>query len=114
MVQYVQSNDIISIFCVKSDSKLFLAEHCSLRDKKGAVRMRGIERTPDGRCKVGSQFMIWVGDIEYKTYKYTLVFGEVTEGLEALQEMSRVGMVHAAPDMWLLKEEVVIMKCGVL
>lgn len=53
-------------------------------------------------------------DIEYKTYKYTLVFGEVTQGLDALQDVSRIGMIHAASDTWLLKEEVVIMKCGVL
>ena len=72
------------------------------------MRMRGIERTSEGRCKVGSQvrkkrifntktrrcfnllfstfqFMVWVGDIDYKEYKYTLVFGEVTQGLKHLQ-----------------------------
>lgn len=31
--------------------------------------MKGLERTADGRCKVGSQFMIWVGDLEYKVGK---------------------------------------------
>ncbi len=29
--------------------------------------------------------MVWVGDIDYKEYKYTLVFGEVTQGLKHLQ-----------------------------
>ena len=28
--------------------------------------MKGLERTMDGRCRIGSQFMIWVGDLEYK------------------------------------------------
>ena len=35
--------------------------------------MRGMERTPEGRCKVGSQFMVWVGNIDYKEYRFTLV-----------------------------------------
>jgi len=96
-----------------SNNKCFLAEQCNLRDHKGAVRMRGMERTPEGRCKVGSQFMIWVGDIEYKEYKFTLVFGEVTQGLKYLQEISRIGM-FCNETTWLLKEDVVITNCGVL
>ena len=32
--------------------------------------MKGLERTPDGRCRIGSQFMIWVGDLEYKVRRY--------------------------------------------
>ncbi len=36
------------------------------QDHKGAIRMKGLERTADGRCRIGSQFMIWVGDLEYK------------------------------------------------
>jgi len=96
------------------NTRLFLAEQCPLKDHKGAVRMRGMERTIDGRCKVGSQFMIWVGDILYKEYKYTLVFGEVTQGLEQLQDISRIGMMFSAKETWLLKEDVVIVNCGVL
>jgi peptidyl-prolyl isomerase H (cyclophilin H) len=56
------------------EEKYFLAEQCPLKDHKGAIRMKGLERTQDGRCRVGSQFMIWVGDLEYKEYKFTLVF----------------------------------------
>jgi cyclophilin family peptidyl-prolyl cis-trans isomerase len=51
------------------------AERIPLPDCRGAIRMRGTERGQDGQCKVGSQFLIWVGDIEYKTYRHTLVFG---------------------------------------
>ena len=52
--------------------------------------MKGLERTMDGRCRIGSQFMIWVGDLEYKEYRFTLVFGKVVEGFEQLQEISRI------------------------
>jgi len=95
-------------------SRYFLAEQCPLKDHKGAVRMRGMERTLEGRCKVGSQFMVWVGDIHYKEYRYTLVFGEVTQGLKHLQEISRIGMMYSGSETWLLKEDVIITDCGVL
>jgi len=95
-------------------TRFFMAEQCPLKDHKGAVRMRGIERTADGRCKVGSQFMVWVGDIDYKEYKYTLVFGEVTHGLKHLQDISRIGMIYSGHETWLLREDVIISDCGVL
>lgn len=95
-------------------TRFFMAEQCPLKDHKGAVRMRGMERTADGRCKVGSQFMVWVGDIDYKEYKYTLVFGEVTHGLKHLQDISRIGMIYSGHETWLLREDVIIADCGVL
>ena len=48
------------------EEKYFLAEQCPLKDCKGAIRMKGLEKTMDNRVRVGSQFMIWVGDLEYK------------------------------------------------
>ena len=54
------------------EEKYFLAEQCPLKDCKGAIRMKGLERTIDGRCRVGSQFMIWVGDLEYKASRYLI------------------------------------------
>ena len=45
---------------------------------------------PLPRCKIGSQFMIWVGDLEYKEYRYTLVFGKIVEGFDELLEVSRI------------------------
>ncbi|XP_023326914.1 interaptin isoform X2 [Eurytemora carolleeae] len=56
------------------EDKYFMAEQCPLKDHKGAIRMKGLERTVDGRCRIGSQFMIWVGDLEYKEYRFTLVY----------------------------------------
>ena len=64
------------------------------------------------------QFMVWVGDIEYTDFKFrdkfTLVFGEVTHGLKHLQEMSRIGMMYSGHETWLLKEDIIIKRCGVL
>ena len=56
--------------------------------------------------------MVRVGDIEYKDYKFTLVFGEVTHGLKNLQEMSRIGMMYSGYELF--KEDIVIKRCGVL
>jgi hypothetical protein len=61
-----------------------------------------------------SSLQVWVGEIEFKTFKHTLVFGNVVEGLNHLQEVSRIGTFLAGKDTWLLKEEVVIVNCGVL
>jgi len=96
------------------DDKYFLAEQCPLKDKKGAIRMKGLERTIDGRCRVGSQFMIWVGDLEYKEYRFTLVFGQVVEGLGLLQEVSRIKAVQKSPTSWVLRKQVNIIDSGVL
>ena len=42
------------------------------------------EKVVDNRCHVSSPFHIWVGPIDFIKYKYTLVFGEVIEGLKML------------------------------
>lgn len=96
------------------DEKYFLAEQCPLKDQKGAIRMKGLERTIDGRCRVGSQFMIWVGDLEYKEYRFTLVFGRVVEGLEKLAEVSRIKAVQKSPTSWVLRQTVNVVDSGVL
>jgi len=96
------------------EEKYFLAEQCPLKDHKGAIRMKGLERTLDGRCKIGSQFMIWVGDLEYKEYRFTLVFGRVVEGFDQLQEVSRIKAVQKSPTSWVLRQNVVIIESGQL
>jgi len=92
----------------------FLAEQVPLPDAKGAVRMKGSERLENGRCKVNSQFLIWLGDIEYKNYKYTLVFGRVVEGLSKLQEVSRVRSMQDSEANWRMKRVVRVIDCGQL
>ena len=42
------------------------------------------ERIEDNRCHISSLFLIWVGEIDFNTYKYTLVFGHVIDGLKKL------------------------------
>jgi len=96
------------------DERHFLAEQCPLKDHKGAIRMKGLERTGDGRCKIGSQFMIWVGDLEYKEYRFTLVFGKIVEGFDQLQEVSRIKAVQKSPTSWVLRQNVVVIDSGVL
>lgn len=96
------------------DEKYFLAEQCPLKDHKGAIRMKGLERTADGRCRIGSQFMIWVGDLEYKEYKFTLVFGKVVEGFDKLLEVSRIKAVQKSPTSWVLRQTVTIVDAGIL
>jgi len=96
------------------EEKYILAEQCPLKDHKGAIRMKGLERTLDGRCKIGSQFMIWVGDIEYKEYRFTLVFGKVVEGFDQLVEVSRIKAVQKSPTSWVLRQNVMVTECGQL
>jgi len=94
--------------------KLVMAEQCPLRDHKWAIRMRGQDRQADGRCKIGSQFMIWLGDIEYKEYRFTLVFGKVVEGFKHLIEISRIKGVQKSSESWVLKQCVKIVDSGVI
>jgi len=96
------------------EEKLVMAEQCPLRDHKWAIRMRGQERQSDGRCKIGSQFMIWLGDIEYKEYRFTLVFGKVVEGFKHLLEVSRIKGVQKSSETWVLKQCVKIVDSGVI
>lgn len=96
------------------EERYVLAEQCPLRDHKGAIRMRGQERRMDGRCKIGSQFMIWVGDLDYKEYRFTLVFGKVVEGFNQLLEVSRIKAVQKSPTSWILKQSVKLVDSGSL
>jgi len=96
------------------EEKYFLAEQCPLKDHKGAIRMKGLERTMDGRCRIGSQFMIWVGDLDYKEYRFTLVFGKVVEGFDQLREVSRIKAVQKSPTSWVLRQAVNIVDSGTL
>lgn len=96
------------------DEKHFLADQCTLKNHKGALRMRGVQRTIDGRCRVGSQFMIWVEDLTDKDFKYSLVFGAVVEGLEELRKVSRLGSRQKSPNKWVMKNSVTIIDSGIL
>ena len=92
----------------------FQADQCTLRNHKGALRMKGGQRTSDGRCKVGSQFMIWVEDLEDKDFKFSLVFGAVVDGLEELQKVSRIKARQRNATSWLMEKSVTVIDCGTL
>ena len=57
------------------EERYMVAEQAPLPDTRGAVRMNGVERGVNGRCRVASQFMVWLEEGGYKQYQYTLVFG---------------------------------------
>ena len=57
------------------EERYMVAEQAPLPDTRGAVRMNGVERGANGRCRVASQFMVWLEEGGYKQYQYTLVFG---------------------------------------
>jgi hypothetical protein len=63
MLTSLTSPAVLDNFLHLKNSKI---ESVFFQDHKGAIRMKGLERTADGRCRIGSQFMIWVGDLEYK------------------------------------------------
>ena len=96
------------------EEEYFLADRSTLGNHKGAIRMKGVQRTSDGRCKIGSQFMIWVADMEDKGYQHSLVFGAVVDGLQELVEISRIGSRQRGPVSWLMNSHVTIIDCGVL
>ena len=58
--------------------------------------------------------MIWVGDLDYKEYRFTLVFGKVVEGFNQLLEVSRIKAVQKSPTSWILKQSVKIVDSGTL
>ena len=88
--------------------RYFIADQTSMKDQKGTIRMKGVDGNGQ-KCKVGSQFMIWVGDVEDRNYKISLVFGKVVEGLEELTEVSRI-----ARDNWVMKKTVTVVESGTL
>jgi len=58
--------------------------------------------------------MIWVGDLDYREFKFTLVFGSIVEGLEKLQEVSRIKSVQTSQSTWIMRQTVKIVESGVL
>ena len=92
----------------------FVADQGKLPNRKGAIRMKCDEKTLDGRCKVSSQFMIWVGDGDTELYRFSLVFGKVVEGLEELVDVSRIRSRQGHTLMWEMRKTVTVIDCGTL
>ncbi|CAL4060347.1 unnamed protein product [Meganyctiphanes norvegica] len=85
------------------DKKPFEADLCPLKDEVGMVRFKGAGTSDTGRGMVGSQFMIWCTDREFKKFAFSLVFGKVIDGLEVAKKASSVN-VH--------RTSVIIEDCG--
>ena len=105
--QYVGGGDYEnndgSASCSAFKDREFMADRTPLKNEPGAIRMRGGEGFK-GECKVGSLFLIWLGDVPAKNYKMSLVFGKVVEGLEDLIGVSRMNFYR--------KKMVTIVKSG--
>ena len=52
--------------------------------------------------------MIWVGDLEYKEYRYTLVFGKIVEGFDELLEVSRIKVRRQSEHLYLPSWPIVV------
>ncbi|XP_076056946.1 uncharacterized protein LOC143034575 isoform X2 [Oratosquilla oratoria] len=87
------------------DRKPFEADLCPLKDEYGAIRFKGCRTSDTGRGMVGSQFMIWCGEREFKKFTHSLVFGRVVEGMN---------VVKKASDTNVYKYKVMIEDCGVV
>lgn len=85
------------------DAKPFEADLCPLKDEVGMVRFKGAGTSDTGRGMVGSQFMIWCTDREFKKFAFSLVFGKVIDGLEVAKKASSVNVNRAS---------VIIEDCG--
>lgn len=87
------------------EKRTFEADLCPLKDEVGMVRFKGIGTSDKGRGMVGSQFMIWCGDRDFKKFSYSLVFGKVVDGLDVAKQAAAVN-VH--------RVSVEVEKCGVI
>lgn len=87
------------------EKRTFEADLCPLKDEVGMVRFKGIGTSDNGRGMVGSQFMIWCGDRDFKKFSYSLVFGKVVDGLEVAKKAAAVN-VH--------RVSVQVEKCGAI
>ncbi|XP_063608751.1 uncharacterized protein LOC134782955 isoform X2 [Penaeus indicus] len=74
------------------DKKTFEADLCPLKDEVGMVRFKGIGTTDAGRGMIGSQFMIWCGEREFKKFAYSLVFGKVVDGLDVAKKAAAINV----------------------
>ena len=100
---------------IYNKNKFFVGDNSSLQDQKGAVRMRGMGTDGfGGGGMVGSQFHIWVGDRDFKSYRKTLVFGFVAEGLELCKQISNLKTHKNSRGTYIIGTNVIIENCGKL
>ncbi|XP_071542097.1 uncharacterized protein [Panulirus ornatus] len=74
------------------DKSTFEADLCPLKDEVGMVRFKGVGTSDKGRGMIGSQFMIWCGDRDFKKFSYSLVFGKVVDGLDVAKKAAAINV----------------------
>jgi len=98
-VEYDDGTGGYSIF----DNKKFEADLCPLKDEVGMIRFKGNGTSDAGRGMVGSQFMIWYAEREFKKFAFSLVFGRVVDGMDVIKKAAVVNLA---------KHDVSIEDCG--
>lgn len=98
-VEYDDGTGGYSIF----DNKKFEADLCPLKDEVGMIRFKGNGTSDAGRGMVGSQFMIWYAEREFKKFAFSLVFGRVVDGMDVIKKAAEVNLA---------KHDVNIEDCG--
>ncbi|XP_018016248.1 uncharacterized protein LOC108672993 isoform X2 [Hyalella azteca] len=81
----------------------FEADLCPLKDEVGMIRFKGNGTSENGRGMVGSQFMVWCAEREFKKFSFSLVFGRVVDGMDVVKKAAAVN---------LSKHDVMIEDCG--
>lgn len=81
----------------------FEADLCPLKDEVGMIRFKGNGTSENGRGMVGSQFMVWYAEREFKKFSFSLVFGRVVDGMDVVKKAAGVN---------LSKHDVMIEDCG--
>ncbi|PSN47603.1 hypothetical protein C0J52_04585 [Blattella germanica] len=110
-----EKNDGTGGHSIFNNKGLFVADNSSLPDEKGALRMRGMGMdSATGGGLVGSQFHIWVGDRDFRTYKKTLVIGYVVEGLDLCRFISNLKTYKNSQGTYVIGNNVLIDNCGKL
>ncbi|KAF2358424.1 Cyclophilin-type peptidyl-prolyl cis-trans isomerase domain [Trinorchestia longiramus] len=84
-------------------SAKFEADLCPLKDEVGMIRFKGNGTSENGRGMVGSQFMVWYAEREFKKFSFSLVFGRVVDGMDVVKKAAAVN---------LSKHDVMIEDCG--
>ncbi|XP_066937965.1 uncharacterized protein [Macrobrachium rosenbergii] len=74
------------------DKTTFEADLCPLKDEVGMVRFKGVGTSESGRGLIGSQFMIWCEDREFKKFSFSLVFGKVVDGLDVARKAAALNV----------------------
>ena len=87
------------------ETRKFEADLCPLKDDVGMIRFKGTGTSDNGRGMIGSQFMIWYAEREFKKFSFSLVFGRVVDGLDVVKRIASLNLSKTA---------VKVVECGAI